>query len=128
LGRTFSSGDFDLTVESVDEGLASLTDDESYLSSQGQFVAIRVTVEWTGDGEGTFLADQQVLETEGGDQYRNEPQSAYIYKQTDLGAKTLAKGVKTEGYLVFDIPAQARLAALRFTGALGAEPAVIPLG
>jgi len=121
-------GSFGFELMSIENGITSLTNDETNLSERGQFFAVQIKVTWQGEGQGTFFADQQQLGTSAGLLYPNEPASANLLKGTSLGFKPFAPGQSIEGYLVFDIPRDGYADRLVLTGELGHEPVIVPLG
>jgi len=128
-GQIFDGGDgFSYRLVSIENGITSLTNNGANLSEHGQFFAVQVQVIWQGEGQGTFLADQQFLGTSAGQVYANEPDSANLLKGTSLGGTPLSSGQSADGYLVFDIPRDEYADRLVLTGQLGYEPVIVPLG
>jgi len=128
MAHAVESGGFSLEVTSIEDSLTSLTGDDANLPEHGQFVVVGVKVTRTASDDGTFMADRQALGLPDGQLYFNEPDSAFLYKGTRLGASPVQPGETVEGYLVFDITECQQPDRLEFTGEIGQEPVMVPLG
>ncbi|MDR3107269.1 MAG: DUF4352 domain-containing protein, partial [Bifidobacteriaceae bacterium] len=128
LGQSFTAGDFLLALDSYEGDLPQLADPGQEVAENGRWVLVGITVKNAGDEDGTFLPDQQVLVTEKGDRYANEPASALKHAEFTLGINPIKPGGSQSGFLAFDIPLGDRPVALELVGRIG-EPAVtVPLG
>ncbi|MCL2804147.1 MAG: DUF4352 domain-containing protein, partial [Micrococcales bacterium] len=128
MAHAVESGGFSLEVTSIEDSLTSLTGDDANLPEHGQFVVVGVKVTRTASDDGTFMADRQALGLPDGQRFFNEPDSAFLYKGTRLGASPIQPGKTVEGFLVFDIPEGQKPDRLEFTGEIGQEPVMVPLG
>jgi hypothetical protein len=128
VGRTFESEDYTLVVGSITGQMKSLNDEGTWTTENGQFVVIELTVAYTGEEEGAFFPQEQLLLTDSGKVYPDDVQSSYAYKQHTLGTRPLLPARPQTGYLVFDIPADETPTALEFTGSLAADPIEVPFG
>ncbi|MDR0592813.1 MAG: DUF4352 domain-containing protein [Bifidobacteriaceae bacterium] len=128
LEQEFASGDFVLEIDSYQDRLAELAGPGSVVAENGRWVLVGITVRNTGDEDGTFLPDQQVLVTEQGAEHANEPASALKHADFVLGIYPIKPGGSQTGFLAFDIPLEERPVELRLVGRIS-EPAVkVPLG
>jgi hypothetical protein len=128
VGRSFHEADFVVVVDSYEDSLPALADPGSEVAENGQWVLVGITVKNAGDQDATFLPDQQVLVTEQGNEYPNEPSSALKHADFILGTSAIKPGSSQTGYLAFDIPLEDRPIELRLIGRIGEEPATVPLG
>jgi hypothetical protein len=128
VGRDFESGDFTLQVVSYEDSLTALSGDNGVIPENGQWVLVEVAVENRGSKEGTFIPDQQKLVTDTGETYDNEPGSALMHAQFNLGSTPIKPGQTQTGFLAFDIPIDSRAARLTLVGRIGGEPVTVPLG
>jgi hypothetical protein len=128
LNRAFEAGDFTVTMTSYRDQETSLGPEGTWTSENGQFVLISLTVEYTGEGQGTFLPGEQHLLTESGERFTNDVQSALLYRPETLGDSPLVPGQPQEGALAFDISRTDPPVALEIVGVLGENPVIIPLG
>ncbi|MDR1119048.1 MAG: DUF4352 domain-containing protein [Bifidobacteriaceae bacterium] len=128
MGRTFDTGNFELEILAYQDGLPALSEDGSEISENGQWVLVELKVRNRGDTEGTFIPLQQVIVTEAGDTYANEPASALRHANSNLGATPIKPGESQTGFLAFDIPIDSRPTELRLTGRIDDPPVSVPLG
>ncbi|MDR2347801.1 MAG: DUF4352 domain-containing protein [Bifidobacteriaceae bacterium] len=98
------------------------------MSEYGQWVLLGITIKNAGDQDGTFLPDQQLLVTEQGKEYKNQPASALKYDKFILGASPIKPGGSQSGFLAFDIPLDDRPVALKLVARIGQPAVTVPLG
>ncbi|MDR1189574.1 MAG: DUF4352 domain-containing protein [Bifidobacteriaceae bacterium] len=128
LAQSFRQGDFILVIDSYQDALPALADPGSEVAENGQWALFGITVKNAGDQDGTFLPDQQILVTDKGTEYPDEPASALKHADFVLGTSPIKPGGSQRGFLAFDIPLEEKPVELRFIGRIG-EPAVtVPLG
>ncbi|MDR0626615.1 MAG: DUF4352 domain-containing protein [Bifidobacteriaceae bacterium] len=128
LSESFRQGDFILVLDSYEDGLSALAEPGSEVAENGQWVLIEITVKNAGNEEATFLPEQQVLITNQGGEYDNEPFSAFKHAEFLLGVTTIKPGGSQTGFLAFDIPIDDQPTELRFVGSVSEPPLTVPLG
>ncbi|MDR1440907.1 MAG: DUF4352 domain-containing protein [Bifidobacteriaceae bacterium] len=128
LGQTFKTGSAVLQITSYEAGLPGLGEAGTELSERGQWVLVGVTVKNGGDKDVTFPTGMQVLVTQSGKEYQNEPESALKYADFVLGANAIKPAGQQSGYLAFDIPSDDPPTSLRLVGQLSDPPVTVPLG
>ncbi|GAA2002503.1 DUF4352 domain-containing protein [Brevibacterium samyangense] len=124
LGDTGATGDWDVTVNGVETGVATIGDDFLSEDAQGQYVLVDLAVTNTGDSASLFMTnDAQLVDTEGRTYEADSSASLYL---GDEGASLLDEvnpGNTLEGVVAFDVPEGIELSHLEFSGGLFAESA-----
>jgi hypothetical protein len=128
LGRAFANGDYSVVVSDVEQGLTQIGQSGTWTSEQGQFVAVTITVEYTGSGSAYFPLDEQRLRVSTGLEYATDVNSVFRAQAEPLGQQALRPNRPQEGILVFDIRSGDSPTALEFVGDFLAESVTIPLG
>ncbi|WP_054951800.1 DUF4352 domain-containing protein [Flaviflexus massiliensis] len=124
VGSTINNGEFDITVTSYEAGLATVESGYFQEEATGQYVRVFVTVTNTSNEAHYFFASSHKLID---DQSRQHTDSSdAIFMDDALSAEEINPGVTVEGYLLYDIPADATVTEIQF-GASGFFDDPIPV-
>lgn len=111
VGTAVNTGDFDVTVTSVETGVTAVGDQYLNAEPSGQFVLVRVTVANTSNEAEYFNDSDQSLIDEQGRKHSTSSDALYL-DDTTFFLEKINPGVTVEGVLLYDIPADAVPASL----------------
>src|SRR5699024_75917 len=105
IGDTVAADDWELTVESVEDGVSSVGDDCLGAEAQGQFVQVAMSVKNTGSDPNFFFEDDIKLADDEGNTYSADSEAGiYAVEDNILFLEEINPGNTAEGVLVFDVP------------------------
>lgn len=132
LGTEFTAGDWSVTVKSIDEPVTSVGKSQ-YIKgaeAQGQFIPVTLSIKNSGKKASYFFTDNVKLKDTNGNEY------AYNSDATIWGAEHGAlriseqvnPGNTLEGKIWFDVPTDAKISELTFSGSFFSRPVSVKLG
>ena len=128
IGDTVAADDWELTVESVEDGVSSVGDDFLGAEAQGQFVQVAMSVKNTGSDPNFFFEDDIKLADDEGNTYSADSEAGiYAVEDNILFLEEINPGNTAEGVLVFDVPDDVDANQLTFAGGLFSDPVEISL-
>ncbi|MCF2571251.1 DUF4352 domain-containing protein [Brevibacterium sp. UCMA 11754] len=129
IGDVVAADDWEVTVNSVKDGVSSVGDEYLGAEAQGQFVTVNLSVKNTASAPDFFWEDNIKLGDEAGNTYSADSEAG-LYADADsiLFAEEINPGNTAKGVLVFDVPADVSPDKLTFEGGLFADPIEISLG
>lgn len=128
IGDTVAADDWEITVESVEDGVSSVGDDFLGAEAQGQFVQVAMSVKNTGSDPNFFFEDDIKLADDEGNTYSADSEAGiYAVEDNILFLEEINPGNTAEGVLVFDVPDDVDPNQLTFAGGLFSDPVEISL-
>lgn len=114
-GSAVRDGKFEFQVTKVEQGEAAVSWSSLVTrEAQGQFVIVHVTVTNIGDTAQFYFGQNQTLIDSQGREFTNDFTAEAYVNEPGEGAGEINPGLKFERVLVFDVPADAQLAAIEF--------------
>lgn len=104
IGSTVTSGDFAITVTSVEPGQAMVGNSALGKSAQGEFVFVHVKVTNNGKKADTFTSSLQKLVDGQGREFEADGAAAIYLGDNGVLLKEINPGNSVEGVLVYDLP------------------------
>lgn len=104
VGDTVSTGNFDVTITSVDAEVGLIGNEHFNAEAAGQFVLVHVSVTNTGNEAEHFRASEHKLIDEQ-DRQHSESSDAWYYDGETFAFTEVNPGNTVEGALIYDIPA-----------------------
>lgn len=104
IGAAVRDGKFEFTVQDVERGVASVGDQFSSQSPQGEYVLVTMNVANIGDEQQLFDTSSQQLLDAAGRQYSVDT-VATITNDPNIGFTQINPGNSVVATLVFDVPA-----------------------
>ncbi|GGP50404.1 hypothetical protein GCM10010185_23290 [Saccharothrix coeruleofusca] len=111
---TTADGDTAFTLLGLTTGLAAVQGSHAELEAQGQYVRVRMSVVNNGRSSVAFDARRHVLLDDRGAEHRVDAEAMTIRRQPDQ--VDLGSNVRLEYDVYYDLPEEARPAALRVFG------------
>jgi hypothetical protein len=113
LGKPVRDGKFEFTVRSVKCGIA-VVGDNPYLQekAQGQFCAVRLSVENIGDEPQSMFADNQYAFDGKGRKFSANSTASLVDESSQVLWEEINPGNAVKGTVYFDVPKGAKLASL----------------
>ncbi len=113
IGEEVRDGKFAFAVTSIETGYSRLGDNP-YLArnAQGQYVLVRILVGNVSDRPQTFFSSNQKLIDAQGRTFNNDSMAELNLENNDGWVSEINPGNAIEATVVFDIPADARPAAI----------------
>lgn len=129
IGDAVAADEWEVTVNSVEDGVSSVGDEFLGAEAQGQFVVVDLSVKNTASAPDFFWEDNIKLGDEAGNTYSADSEAGlYADAESILFAEEINPGNTAKGVLVFDVPAEVSPDKLTFEGELFSDPIVISLG
>lgn len=129
IGDAVAADDWEVTVNSVKDGISSVGDEFMGTEAQGQFVVVDLSVKNTASAPDFFWEDNIKLGDESGNTYSADSEAGlYAAEDSILFAEEINPGNTAKGVLVFDVPADVSPDKLTFEGGLFSDPIEISLG
>ncbi|GAA2104739.1 MULTISPECIES: DUF4352 domain-containing protein [Brevibacterium] len=127
LGDTVVSGDWEVTVNAVEEGVAEVGNEYLGASAQGQFVVVDLSVKNAGSTPEYFFEDNITLSDENGNSYNSDSEAGIYADEDALFLEEINPGNTADGVLVFDVPEDVSPSQLEFQGGIFSEAAAVSL-
>jgi hypothetical protein len=128
IGDTVAADDWEITVNSVEDGVAKVGDEYLGAEAQGQFVQIALSVKNTGSAPDYFFEDDIKLADDDGNTYSADSEAGiYAAEDNILFLEEINPGNTAKGVLVFDVPEDVDPSRLTFAGGLFSDPVEISL-
>ncbi|WP_084500324.1 DUF4352 domain-containing protein [Brevibacterium album] len=128
LGDTVVSGDWEVTVKAVEEGVAEVGNEYLGATAQGQFVVVDLAVKNAGSSPEYFFENNITLSDESGNSYNSDSEAGIYADEDALFLEEINPGNTAEGVLVFDVPTEVSPSHLEFQGGIFSEAASVSLG
>lgn len=128
IGDAVAADDWEMTVNSVKDGVSSVGDEFLGAEAQGQFVVVNLSVKNTASAPDFFWEDNVKLGDESGNTYSADSEAGlYAEEDSILFGEEINPGNTAKGVLVFDVPADVSPDKLIFEGGLFSDPIEISL-
>lgn len=129
IGDAVATGDWEITVSDVQDGVSEVGNEFLGTTAQGQFVLVEISVKNTGSSPSFFFDSDVKLKDDDGNTYSSDSEAA-IYAASDNDVVLLEEinpGNTASGLIVFDVPADASPNVLEFQGGIFDTPAAVAL-
>jgi hypothetical protein len=111
LGQATTDGNFEFTAHSIKCGVPQLGD--GAVKAQGQFCLVKITVKNVGKESDFYDGSSQKAYDVKGTEYSHDPgASSYANEGTSTFLESINPGNKTDGTLVFDVPAEVKITSV----------------
>ncbi|WP_436326595.1 DUF4352 domain-containing protein [Brevibacterium sp. FAM 27836] len=128
VGDTVAADDWEITVDSIEDGVSKVGDEYLGAEAQGQFVQIALSVKNTGSEPDYFFEDDIKLGDDNGNTYSADSEAGiYAAENNILFLEEINPGNTAKGVLVFDVPEDVDANRLTFAGGLFSDPVEISL-
>ncbi|WP_209371876.1 DUF4352 domain-containing protein [Brevibacterium renqingii] len=128
IGDTVAADGWEITVDSVEDGVSKVGDEYLGAQAQGQFVQVAMSVKNTGSDPNYFFEDDIKLGDDEGNTYSADSEAGiYAAEDNILFLEEINPGNTAEGVLVFDVPEDVDPNRLTFAGGLFSDPVEISL-
>ncbi|PCC53159.1 DUF4352 domain-containing protein [Brevibacterium aurantiacum] len=128
IGDAVAADGWEITVNKVEDGVASVGDEFMGAEAQGQFVTVALSVKNTESEPDYFFEDNIKLGDESGNTYSADSEAGiYVDENSILFLEEINPGNTAEGVLVFDVPEDINPDRLSFEGGIFSDPIEISL-
>lgn len=128
IGDAVTADGWEITVNKVEDGVASVGDEFMSAEAQGQFVTVALSVKNTESEPDYFFEDNIKLGDDTGNTYSADSEAGiYVDENSILFLEEINPGNTAEGVLVFDVPEDISPDRLSFEGGIFSDPIEISL-
>ena len=126
LGTATEVGDFSVTISEVTPGITSVGNQYLGAKPQGQYVVVKLTV--TNNGKtAQYFTDSNIKLVDSQDR-EHSSSSDSIYLEDNVLVKEINPGNTLSGTVLFDVPADAALKAVKVEGGLFDRAKMVAVG
>lgn len=128
IGDSVAADGWEITVDKVEDGVASVGDEFLGTEAQGQFVTVALSVKNTESEPDYFFEDNIKLGDDKGNSYSADSEAGiYVDENSILFLEEINPGNTAKGVLVFDVPKVVSPDRLTFEGGIFSNPVEIAL-
>lgn len=128
IGDAVAADGWEITVDKVEDGVASVGDEFLGTEAQGQFVTVALSVKNTESEPDYFFEDNIKLGDDKGNSYSADSEAGiYVDENSILFLEEINPGNTAKGVLVFDVPKDVSPDRLTFEGGIFSDPVEIAL-
>ncbi|SMX67875.1 protein of unknown function (DUF4352) [Brevibacterium sp. 239c] len=128
IGDAVTADGWEITVNKVEDGVASVGDEFMGSEAQGQFVTVALSVKNTEAEPDYFFEDNIKLGDDEGNTYSADSEAGiYVDENSILFLEEINPGNTAKGVLVFDVPKDVSPDRLTFEGGIFSDPVEISL-
>jgi uncharacterized protein DUF4352 len=111
VGKPTTDGNFEFTAHSIKCGVSSLGD--GAIKAQGQFCLVKITVKNVGKESDFYDGSSQKAYDKSNTEYSHDAGAAALANEdSSTFLETINPGNKTDGTLVFDVPADTKITSV----------------